>query len=47
VDDEAVVKAKRAEKRQKRTKKAINDTTAIANARSKQNELQIEQIIEF
>jgi hypothetical protein len=42
-DDEA----ERTEKRQKRLKKPINNSAAVAYKRSKQNQLQIEQIIEF
>jgi hypothetical protein len=46
-DDDAAVETRRAEKRQKSAKKAIDRTTADAAQRSKQNQLQIEQIIEF
>ncbi len=46
-DDEAMVEAQRAEKRQKRAKKVPDNATAVASMRSEQNRRQIEQIIEF
>jgi hypothetical protein len=46
-NQEAEIGVKRAEKRQKRTEKASDDTTATASMRSKQNTRSIEQIIEF
>jgi hypothetical protein len=46
-DDDASMEARRAGKRQKCAKKLIDRTIADTAQRSKQNQLQIEQIIEF
>jgi hypothetical protein len=46
-DEEAAMEARRAEKRQKRSKQGTDDFAAVASERSKQNSRQYEQIIEF